>query len=198
MKQEIKVGSTDRTVLVFIPDPASTDGSGKTGLLATDLTVSYIRSETDNDVVLVDATGSLSDLSSLTVAHFDWGLREVSSTLAPGLYRLDLADAVFAAGAWTAVVYVMITTSAAAASPMEFILVNYDPVDLFTAAMTESYAALGAAPSLAQILFEMRAMLTEKSVTSITLTTKKLDGTTTAAEYTLDSASAPTSISRSS
>jgi len=39
-------------------------------------------------------------------------LLEVSSTLAPGLYRLDIADAIFASGAWSAVVYVMVTTSA--------------------------------------------------------------------------------------
>lgn len=129
MKQTIKLGVTDRTVLVFIPDPASTDGSGKTGLNAAALTVSYTRVETDNDVVVTDATSSLSDLSALTDAHADWGLKEVSSTLAPGLYRLDIADAVFAAGAWSAVVYVMITSSAAAASPMEFILVAFDPLD---------------------------------------------------------------------
>ena len=123
MKQEVTVGQTDYTVLVFIPDPASTDGSGKTGLTHADLTVSYTRVETDNDVVVTDATGSLTTLSALTDAHADWGVKEVSSTVAPGLYRLDIADAVFATGAWSAVVYVMITSSAAAASPMEFVLV---------------------------------------------------------------------------
>ena len=116
MKRDIKLGFTDYTALVFIPDPASTDGSGKTGLAHTDMTVSYTRVETDNDVVVTDATSSLAAITNLTDAHSDWGWKEVSSTLAPGLYRLDLADAVFASGAWTAVVYVMITTSAAAAT----------------------------------------------------------------------------------
>lgn len=128
MKQ-IKIGFVDYTKTVFIPDPASTDGSGKTGLVAADLTVSYVRVETDNDVVVTDVTGSLNNLALLTTAHTDWGLLEVSNTLAPGLYRLDIADAVFASGAWTAVVYVMITTSAAAASPIEFELVPFDPLD---------------------------------------------------------------------
>jgi len=128
-KSEVTLGVTDRTVLVFIPDPASTDGSGKTGLVAANLTVSYTRVETDNDVVVTDVTGSLNNLAALTTAHTDWGVLEVSSTLAPGLYRLDIADAVFATGAWYAVVYVMITTSAAAASPMEFNLVAYNPLD---------------------------------------------------------------------
>jgi len=135
-KSEVTLGVTDRTVLVFIPDPASTDGSGKTGLVAANLTVSYTRVETDNDVVVTDVTGSLSDLSALTDAHADWGVKEVSSTLAPGLYRLDIADAVFATGAWYAVVYVMITTSAAAASPMEFNLVAYNPLDAVRLGLT--------------------------------------------------------------
>jgi hypothetical protein len=126
---DILIGFTDYTKTVFIPDPASTDGSGKTGLVAADLTVSYTRVETDNDVVVTDVTSSLNDLAALTTAHTDWGLKEVSNTLAPGLYRLDVADAVFASGAWSAVVYVMITTSAAAASPIEFNLVAYNKLD---------------------------------------------------------------------
>jgi hypothetical protein len=129
MKRTIKAGMTDYSAFVFIPDPASTDGSGKTGLVAADLTVSYARMETDNDATVTDVTSSLSDLAALTTAHTDWGLKEISSTLAPGLYRIDIADAVFAAGAWTAIVYVMITSSAAAASPMEFVIGAYDPLE---------------------------------------------------------------------
>lgn len=124
--EEILIGTTDRTILVFIPDPASTDGSGKTGLNAAALTVSYTRVETDNDVVITDVTSSLNDLSALTDAHNDWGLKEVSNTLAPGVYRLDIADAVFATGAWYGLVYVEITSSAAAATPKVFKLVNFD------------------------------------------------------------------------
>ena len=129
MAKQVLLGVTDRTVLVFIPDPASTDGSGKTGLNAAALTVSGTRVETDNDVVVTDYTSTLNDLSALTDAHTDWGVKEVSSTLAPGLYRLDIADAIFAAGAWYAVVYVMVTSSAAAASPIEFELIAQDLLD---------------------------------------------------------------------
>ncbi len=129
MSREVKTGMTDYTVSVFIPDPASTDGSGKTGLVAANLTVSGVRVETDNDVTVTDYTSSLNNLASLTAAHNDWGLLEVSNTLAPGLYRLDISDAIFASGAWSAVVYVMVTTSAAAATPMEFILTPQSPID---------------------------------------------------------------------
>ncbi len=54
--EPILIGVTDRSVLVYIPDPASTDGSGKTGLVAANLTVSYTRMETDNDAVVTDVT----------------------------------------------------------------------------------------------------------------------------------------------
>ncbi len=124
MIREIKKGQQDFSLPVFVPDPASTDGSGKTGLLAANLTVSGVRVETDNDVTVTDYTGSLNDLSALTDAHSDWGIKEISSTLAPGLYRLDIADALFTTGAWSSVVYVMITASGASATPLEFVLVD--------------------------------------------------------------------------
>ncbi len=69
---------------------------------------------------------------------------------------------------------------------------------VLTTQMTESYAALHAVPTLAQILFESRALLAEKSVASTTLTTKKIDGSTTAEVFTLNDATAPTAITRSS
>ena len=67
---------------------------------------------------------------------------------------------------------------------------------LWVRALTEAYAAAGAAPTVAQILFEMRALLAEKSVSGTTLTAKQIDGTTTAATYTLNDATSPTSITR--
>jgi|SRR3990167_2559181 len=67
-----------------------------------------------------------------------------------------------------------------------------------SAAMTESYAADGVTGTLAQILYEIKQFLTEKNIAATTLTVKKLDGSTTAATYTLDSATAPTTITRAS
>lgn len=127
--EPILIGTTDRTVAIFIPDPASTTGAGKTGLVAASLTVTYTRIETDNDVTHTDVTSSLNNLSALTDAHNDWGLKEVSSTLSKGLYRLDIADAVFASGAWYAVVQVTITSGTASATPIGFRLVAYNELD---------------------------------------------------------------------
>lgn len=65
-----------------------------------------------------------------------------------------------------------------------------------TTVMTESYNTDGSAPTLAQAIYVILQMLTEKSISSTTLTVKKLDGTTTAATFTLNSATTPTSITR--
>jgi hypothetical protein len=67
---------------------------------------------------------------------------------------------------------------------------------VLTTQMTESYATLHTVPTLAQIMFEMRGLQAAKSVGSTTLTVKKIDGSTTAETFTLDSATAPTSIAR--
>jgi hypothetical protein len=69
---------------------------------------------------------------------------------------------------------------------------------VLTTQMTESYAALHTVPTLAQILFENRSLLAEKAVATTTLTTKKIDGSTTAETFTLNDATAPTSITRAS
>ena len=64
--------------------------------------------------------------------------------------------------------------------------------------LTEGYAADGVAPTLQQALFMIQQMLTEMSIAGTTMTVKKLDGTTTAATFTLDDATTPTSITRAS
>ena len=62
--------------------------------------------------------------------------------------------------------------------------------------LTESYAADGAAPTLQQALLLVQQMLTEKSISGVTMTVKKIDGATTAAIFTLNDAVTPTSITR--
>lgn len=67
---------------------------------------------------------------------------------------------------------------------------------VLTTQMTESYAADGVAPTLAQAAFLIQQAVTEFAISGTTKTIKKLDGTTTAAVETLDSSTAPTSITR--
>lgn len=67
---------------------------------------------------------------------------------------------------------------------------------VLTSSMTEVYHADGAAATLSQAVYLIMQMLTEASVSGTTLTVKKLDGTTSAATFTLNDASSPTSITR--
>jgi len=64
---------------------------------------------------------------------------------------------------------------------------------VLTTAMTESYRATNAAPTLAQAAFELIAHMGEASISGTTKTLKKIDGTT-AKTFTLDSSTTPTSI----
>jgi hypothetical protein len=63
-------------------------------------------------------------------------------------------------------------------------------------ALTEAYAADGAAGTAAQILYLIQQAVTEFAISGTTKTIKKIDGSTTAATETLDDASNPTSITR--
>jgi len=67
---------------------------------------------------------------------------------------------------------------------------------LLTTQMTEAYAADGTAPTLAQCLFLIQQSLHEFSISGTARTVKKLDGSTTAAVFTLNSATSPTSTTR--
>ena len=67
---------------------------------------------------------------------------------------------------------------------------------VLTTAMTESYAADGATMTVAQALYLILANAAEFAIAGTTLTAKKLDGSTTAATYTLDDATNPTSRTR--
>jgi hypothetical protein len=63
-------------------------------------------------------------------------------------------------------------------------------------AMTEGYAADGAQMTLTQGIYMLHQFLTERSVSGVTMTIKKLDGSTTAAVVTMNSATNPTSYTR--
>lgn len=65
---------------------------------------------------------------------------------------------------------------------------------VLTTAMTEAYRTAGAAPTLAQAQFELIAHMGDSAITGTTKTIRKIDGITAAKTYTLDSATAPSSI----
>jgi len=63
-----------------------------------------------------------------------------------------------------------------------------------TTVLAESYGVKGAARTLSQLLHEILSLLANKATVTTTLTTKKLDTTTTAKTYTLNDDSSPTAI----
>jgi len=67
--------------------------------------------------------------------------------------------------------------------------------DILTTALTESYAADGAAPTLSQLVYMLWSRIHEFGIASTTLTSKKLDSTA-AMTWTLDSSTLPTSSTR--
>ena len=71
-------------------------------------------------------------------------------------------------------------------------------VEILTTAMTEAYAADGVAPTLAQAIFLIQQTVGEFAISGTTITAKKLDGAATAATYTLDDGTSPTSRTRAS
>lgn len=77
--------------------------------------------------------------------------------------------------------------------------VNAEVVDaLATDIIADSVPADGTRPTIAQALYMITQFLMEKSVSSTTVTVKKVDGSTSLLTLTLDDASNPTSITRAS
>jgi len=83
-------------------------------------------------------------------------------------------------------------------------LAAYDPPTkaemdaMWTTAQTESYASDGAAATPAQLLYMILCAVSEFSISSTTITGKKVDGSTTAMTWTLNDATDPTSRTRAS
>lgn len=93
-------GSTDVSIEVFIQDSTSTSGAGLTGLVfnSAGLTCYYSRpGAVPLQIPLVTQT--------VTGAHTDGGFKEVDATNKPGVYRLDVPDAMVAAGVNSAYVF---------------------------------------------------------------------------------------------
>ena len=93
MKLALKKASTDVTLYVFVPASNVTTGAGLTGLAynTESLVCYYVRP---------GAAAAVQALATQTVtgAHSDGGFVEVDADNMPGVYRLDLKDAVCATG----------------------------------------------------------------------------------------------------
>lgn len=85
--------SSNRSEYIFIQDSTSTSGQGKTGITfnASGLTAYYVKpGENPVGITLVSQTSNGAWVSG--------GFAEVNSSTMPGLYRIDIPNAVFSAG----------------------------------------------------------------------------------------------------
>lgn len=100
MKLRIAGGSTNVSLPIFVMDARDTAGAGREGIVwnAANLTCYYVRP---------GAAAAQLVLANVAVAgaHVDGGFVEISAANMPGWYRLDLSDAIVAAGVTSVGVY---------------------------------------------------------------------------------------------
>ena len=129
-KLDILKASTDVTVYVFIQNSSLTTGAGLTGLVfnSASLVCYYVRP--------LAAAAQLSlATQTVTGAHSDGGFVEVDATNMPGVYRLDLSDAVCATGVNSVVVMLKGATNMAPVL-LEIQLTSYNPNDAVRLGLT--------------------------------------------------------------
>lgn len=155
--------------------------------IAYDTTTGLLKT---GDAANLTAYQSLDSASPPTVLG-DTSAAEISATLANGAYSFDLAQGE------TNGDMILYTCNSVTAN------VQLDPVLVFTTAagsnvsvLAESYRANGAAGTLAQLLYEILAHMGEAAIVGTTKTLNKIDHATAAETFTLNDATAPTSITR--
>jgi hypothetical protein len=172
-------------------------------------TVSQIRIEMDDNstklaAILLD-TAEIANVPTVTqfnartllaASYFDPATDAVANVTLVGTTTTNSdmrgTDSALLSSGYTAPDNTGITSNGNAISALNNITVN----DLLTTQMTESYAADGTAPTLAQAIFLSMQNLQDFSFAGTTQTVRRIDGTTSAATYTLDDATAPTSKTR--
>lgn len=179
---------------------ADLDDAAALGLSRLDATIGS-RLASASYTAPLDAAGTRSAVG-LASANLDTqiGLLATASALSTVAGYLDTEVAAILAAVDTEVGAIKAKTdnlpAAPAATGDAMTLTSAYDIAKGTVAITESYRADGAAPTLAQALCELLAHQGEASITGTTKTLKKFDGSTTAATFTLDDATTPTSITR--
>ena len=188
-------GSTSVILLIQLE---SAYGIGKTGLVFNtgSLTAYYKRNTAATSTAISLVTATIGTWTS-------GGFIEVDATHMPGLYELHIPNAALTTGADSVIVTIngavgTLTRTFEIQLGSELTVTERTAIAdaLLTRTMTESYAAQGATSTLAQTLYLLQALLINYAISATTGTAKKLDASTTAATFTYNSSSAPTSVVR--
>ena len=136
MGRQIKKGSTDQSIDIFIGDTST--GAGKTGLVynTSGLSMWYHRTGAAKTSI------TLATLSALTDAHSDGGFKEIGD----GHYRLDVPDAAFATGVNE--VRFGGAATGGVVIPTSNHLVDYDPQDATALGVSRIDASISSRSSL--------------------------------------------------
>lgn len=92
MKLKIKSGTTSKIIRLFCQDSTSSNGSGKAGILASNVYAYYVTESGSINQISASTQSSLATYSS-------GGWHQVSSTLLPGLYEFGVPDAAISSSA---------------------------------------------------------------------------------------------------
>lgn len=169
-------GTTTATVNLYGVSASVTDTTS--AATVTDLTVNQSNINTQADQALSDYNPPTNaEMNARTLLAASYGTATNQATMQadldnPNQYKADISSLALEA------------TVAA--------LNDISVVDILTTQMTESYAANGVAPTLAQAQFMIQQMIGEVSVVGLTITAKKIDGSTVAATFSTDHATSPT------
>ena len=131
MKLQLKKDSTSVSIYVFIQDSSVATGAGLTGLVynSSSLVAYYVRAAGTATQI------TLATLAAANSAYSSGGFKEIDATNMPGVYRLDLPDAVIATGVNSVVVMLKGATNMAPVV-LEIQLVAYDPQDTVRLGLT--------------------------------------------------------------
>lgn len=150
MKLNIKKDATSQAVYLFIQDSSVTTGAGKTGLVfnTASLVAYYVRP-------LGTATAITLATQTVTGAYSSGGFVEVDATNMPGIYRLDLPNAVLATGVNSVVVMLKGAANMAPVT-LEIQLVSYDPNDAAALGLSLVPANVTQLNGVAQSLLDLK------------------------------------------
>ena len=159
-----------------------------------------------SDVTIASVTGAVGSVTGSvggnvtgSVGSITTGGIAAASFAAGAINAAAIADGAIDAGAIAsaAITAAKFDTDAITSTVLAASATSEIATAVLTTQMTESYAANGVAPTMAQAQFAIHQMLMSFAISGTTYTVRQLNGSTTAFLVTLNSATAPTSAARS-
>jgi len=192
-------GAIPVTIQLFTSFPQTVDNDTKISLIPTTamrgtdsaaLATSLATVDSNVDAILIDT-------SDLQTNQGDWLTATGFNTVVPPSVAQFNARTVVSSDYFLVTDYTAPDNAGITQAQVDIAALNDISVSqILTTQMTESYAADGIAPTLAQSLFLTMQNLQDYTYVGTVQTVKKLDGSATAATYTLDDAVNPTSKTR--